>query len=96
MILGYLSMTAPETLKEWKVAITSVRQGYESTEERQDYETGSETTYGGRGIPMDIEKAKDNFDKDGKPKCFNCNVYRHIAKDYKKLKKKRDTRKCYK
>jgi len=31
-ILGYLSIVMPETLKEWKVAITSVGQGYESTE----------------------------------------------------------------
>ena len=31
-ILGYSPITTPETLKEWKVAITSVRQGYESTE----------------------------------------------------------------
>ena len=32
MILGYLPIAMPETLKEWKVAITSVGQGYESTE----------------------------------------------------------------
>jgi len=31
-ILGYLPIVMPETLKEWKVAITSVGQGYESTE----------------------------------------------------------------
>ena len=28
MILGYPSIAAPEILKKWKVAITSVRQGY--------------------------------------------------------------------
>jgi len=32
-ILGYPPIAALETLKEWKVAITSVKQGYESTEE---------------------------------------------------------------
>jgi len=32
MILGYLPIAAPETLKEWKVAITSVGQGYKSME----------------------------------------------------------------
>ena len=32
MILGYPPIAAPETLKEWKVAITSVGQKYESTE----------------------------------------------------------------
>jgi len=32
MILGYSPIAAPETLKEWKVVITSVEQGYESTE----------------------------------------------------------------
>ena len=31
MILGYPFIAVPETLKEWKVAITSVRQGYKST-----------------------------------------------------------------
>jgi len=35
---------------------------------------------------MNIGKAKDNFDKDGKPRYFNCNVYRYIAKNYKKPK----------
>ena len=32
MILGYLPIAVPETLKEWKVAITSVGQGYKSME----------------------------------------------------------------
>jgi len=30
-ILGYSPIVAPETLKKWKVAITSVGQGYKST-----------------------------------------------------------------
>ena len=80
MILGYPPIAMPETLKEWKVAITSVGQEYESTEERHDYKTGTGTTYGRRGQPMDIRKSNDNF-KDGKPKCFNCNKYGHMAKE---------------
>ena len=32
-ILGYPSIVIPETLKEWKVVITSVEQRYKSTEE---------------------------------------------------------------
>ena len=32
MILGYPPIAMSETLKKWKVAITSVGQGYESTE----------------------------------------------------------------
>jgi len=79
MILGYPPIAMPETLKEWKIAITSVGQGYESTEEQQDYKTSTGTTYGSRGQPMDIGKSNDNF-KDGKPKCFNCNKYRHMEK----------------
>jgi len=79
-ILGYPPIAMPETLKEWKVAITSVGQGYESTEGQQDYKTSTGTTYGGRGQPMDIGKSNNNF-KDGKPKCFNCNKYGHIAKE---------------
>ena len=31
-ILGYTPIAMPESLKEWKVAITSVGQGYKSTE----------------------------------------------------------------
>ena len=56
---------APETLKEWKVAITSVEQGYKFTEEQHDYKMVTEITYGGRGQPMDIGKSNDNS-KDGK------------------------------
>ena len=63
-------MAMPKTLKEWKVAITSVGQGYESTEGRQDYKMATGTTYGGRGQLMDIGKSNNNF-KDGKLKCFN-------------------------
>ena len=79
IILGYLLIAMPESLKEWKVVITSVGQEYKSTERYHDYKTGTRTTYGGQGQPMDIEKSNDNF-KDRKPKCFNCNKYRHMAK----------------
>jgi len=79
-ILRYPPMAMPETLKEWKVVIMSVGQGYESMKGHHDYKTSTETTYGGRGQPMDIERSNDNF-KNRKPKCFNCNKYEHIAKD---------------
>ena len=46
-ILGYPPIAAPETLKEWKVVITSVGQGYESIEGQHNYKTGTRTTYGG-------------------------------------------------
>ena len=73
-------MAMSETLKEWKVAITSIEQEYESTERRHDYKTSTEMTYGGQGQPMDIGKSHNNF-KNRKPKCFNCNKYRHMAKE---------------
>jgi len=95
MILGYPPMAMPETLKEWKVAITSVGQVYESTEGRHNYKTSIGITYSGRGQPMDIGKSNDNF-KDGKPKCFNCNKYEHIAKECRSEKKERETRTCFK
>ena len=44
---------------------------------------------------MDIRKIKDNFDKDGKPRYFNCNKYEHMVKECRRLKEK-DMRKCYK
>ena len=72
-------MAMPETLKEWKVAITSVGQGYKSTKGHHDYKTSMEITYSGRGQPMDIGKSNANF-KDGKPKYFNCNKYGYMAK----------------
>ena len=53
-------------------------------------------TYGERDAPMEIGKAKDNFDKDRKPKYFNYNVYRYMEKYYRKSKKKWDTKKCFK
>jgi len=49
MILEYLFIAAPETLKEWKVAIILVGQGYESTEGQNNYKTETGTMYSGRG-----------------------------------------------
>ena len=77
------------------MAITLVGQGYESTKEQHDYKIGTETTYGGWEMPMNISKAKDNYDKDKRPKCFNYNKYGHMAKECWK-KKENDTRKCFK
>jgi len=45
---------------------------------------------------MDIGKSQDNFNKDGKPKCFNCNIYGHLAKECGRPKKNKEMRKCYK
>ena len=95
-ILEYPPMAVPKTLREWKVAITLVRQGYESTKSQQDYRIGTEIIYKGRSVPMGIRKAKDNFNKDKKPKCFNCNIYKYILKDCQKPRKEKDARKCYK
>ena len=86
IIMGYPPMAALGTLRKQKVAIISIEQEYKSTESQQDYKIRTRTIYREKGIPMNIGKAKDNFDKDGKPRCFNCNVYRYIAKDYKKPK----------
>ena len=94
-ILGYPPIVMSETLKEWKVVITSVEQGYESTEGHHDYKTSTGTTYGGREQPMDIGRSNDNF-KDRKPKCFNCNKYGHMAKDCWGKRKKWEIRKCFK
>jgi len=73
-ILEYLPIVVLESLKEWKVAINSVRQKYKSIEDRQDYRTETEITYGERGVSMKIEKSKDNYDKDRKLRCFNYNI----------------------
>jgi len=39
---------------------------------------------------MDIGKAEDNYDKERKSWCFNCNIYRHMVKDCRKPKKKKE------
>ena len=44
---------------------------------------------------MDIGKSNENF-KDRKLKCFNCNKYGHMAKEYQAKKKERETRICFK
>ena len=94
-ILEYLPIAMPEILKEWKVAILSVRQGYKSTEGCHDYKTNTEVIYSGRGQPMDIGRFNNNF-KDRKPKCFNYNKYRYMIKEYRAKKKERETRKYFK
>ena len=76
----------PKTLKKWKVAITSVGQGYESTERCHDYKTSTGTIYRERGQPMNIGKSNENF-KDRKPKYFNCNKYSHMVKKCQSEKK---------
>jgi len=65
-------------------------------ESRHDYKTSTGTTFGGRGALMDIGKSQDSFDENRKPKCFNCNIYKHMAKECRKLKKDKEMRKCYK
>ena len=49
MILGYLPIAVLETLKEWKVVITLVGQGYESIEGQNNYKMSIGVTYGGWG-----------------------------------------------
>ena len=94
-ILGYPPIAIPETLKEWKVAITLVGQGYESTEGRQNYKTSTKMTFREREQPIDIGKSTKNF-KDKKPKCFNCNKYGHMAKECRLEKKEREIQTCFK
>ena len=65
-------------------------------ESQHDYKTGTETIFRERGVPIDIGKSRDNFNKDERPRCFNCNTYGHIAKECQKPKKNKETRKCYK
>ena len=40
IVLEYSPIVALETLREWKVEITSVEQGYGFTESKQDYKIG--------------------------------------------------------
>ena len=76
------------------MAITLVEQGYESMKGQHDYRTSIGTTYGGWGMSMNIDKTKDNYNKERRLKYFNCNKYRHIAKECWK-KKEKNPRKCF-
>jgi len=78
------------------VAIISVRQGYESTENQNDYKTSTRTTFEGQGVPMDIGKARDSFDENRRPRCFNCNAYGYMVRECRKPKKDKEMIKCYK
>ena len=78
------------------MAITSVGQEYEFMESQHDYRMRIGTTFRGREAPMNIGKFQDNFDKDGKPKYFNCNIYGHIVKECRRPKRNKKMRKCYK
>jgi len=44
---------------------------------------------------MDIGKSRNNFDENRKPRCFNYNLYGYLAKECRRPKKKKETRKCY-
>ena len=61
--------------------IISVSQGYEFIESQHEYKISIEITYEERDILIDIRKAKDNFDKDGRLRYFNCSIYRHMVKE---------------
>ena len=45
---------------------------------------------------MDIGKARDSFDKNGRLRCFNCNAYEYMVRKCRKPKKEKVTRKYYK
>ena len=96
MILGYPPMAVLETLKEWKIVITSVGQGYESMKSQHGYKMETGVIYRDRGAPIDIGKSRDNFDIDGKLRYFNYNTHGHMARDCQRLKKEKETRKYYK
>ena len=76
----------------------SVGQGYQFIEGQNDYKMSTGTIYRECRQPINIEKSNNNF-KDGKPKCFNCNKYGHMAKKCQLKKKEHETRhflKCFK
>ena len=90
-ILEYPSIAILETLKKQKMAIILVRQGHKYTESRHNYRTGLEITYGEREIPIDIRKFKNNYEKNMKPRYFNCNIQQRIAKSQKKRRRLENT-----
>ena len=93
--MAYPPSQAPKSLEQWKVAITVVEQGYKWTNICYNYRTGSGIIYRGIGKPMEIGQQRNN--KQGrKPKCYNCNRFEHMAKDYKQPKKEKKPQGCFK
>jgi len=45
---------------------------------------------------MDIRRFKNDYKRDRKPRYFNYNINGHIAKDFLKPKKEKETKKYYK
>ena len=58
-------------------ASTSVKPSYPS----KDVKTGTGTTYGGSGKPMEIDRTG--------PRCYNCNGFGHMARECKKPKREK-------
>ena len=86
-IMGYPPKSIPKSYEEWKETIMSVGQGYEATDQRaKDKKTATGVTYGGMGQPMEIGRTRHIFNDKGEPKCYNCGVFGHIAKDCSKPK----------
>ena len=92
-VLGYLPITVPEILKECQVVVILVRQVYKFIEGRQYYRTGLRIIYRGKGAPMNIGKSKDNYNKNGKPRYFDYNIYEYMFKDCWKPKKREENQK---
>ena len=87
-IIAYSPTQILKSLEQQKVAITAVGQEYEWTNIRYDYRIGSGIIYGGMGKPMEIEQQQNNR-QGHKPKCYNCNKFRHIAKDCRQPKREK-------
>jgi len=77
------------------MAITAVGQGYKWTNIHYDCRTGSGITYGGMGKPMEIGQQQNNG-QGHKTKCYNCNKFRHIAKDCRQPRKGKKPQGCFK
>jgi hypothetical protein len=63
--MGYPPASIPTTLKDWTTTIIPVGKGQEVTQTHHNHLTPTGVTYRGSGQPMELERKRLEWSKDG-------------------------------